>query len=289
MTAASTTIDTSAGTLAASRGSHDAHPPGANYLTTALTTGRRSILQFFRTPQLLMQGTIQGPLFLLMFRYVFGGAIRTGGALTYVNWMVPGFLTTVILWTGMGGAAGVAEDSSSGVYDRLRSLPIPRSAVMMGRSFADVTLVAWGVLVTGAVGFAVGFRVEGSIGGFLLGLVLILVSGYAFSWVFITMGLVSGNAQAAQGLSMLVIPFSFVSSANVPVQSMPGWMQPFAANQPVSVVINAVRCLMQGGPEVVGGGIGHSTAYWVVLSLIWSAAILVVFSFLATRRFSRTI
>ena len=115
------------------------------------------------------------------------------------------------------------------------------------------------------------------------------MSGYAFSWVFITMGLVSGNAQAAQGLSMLVIPFSFVSSANVPVQSMPGWMQPFAANQPVSVVINAVRCLMQGGPEVVGGGIGHSTAYWVVLSLIWSAAILVVFSFLATRRFSRTI
>jgi len=264
------------------------HAAGAGYLTTVLTTGRRSILQFFRTPQLLMMGTIQGPLFLLMFRYVFGGAISTNGQLKYVDWLIPGFLTTVILWTGMGGSAGVAEDSSTGVYDRLRSLPIPRSAVMVGRSLADVTLVGWGVLVTGAVGFAVGFRAHGNIGEVFLAFLLILVAGYAFSWIFITMGLVAGNAQAAQGLSMLIVPFSFVSSANVPVSSMPGWMQPFAANQPISVIINAVRCLMQGGPGVVGGGIGHSTAYWVGMSLVWCAAILVVFGALATRRFSRT-
>lgn len=260
---------------------------GAGFVTTALTTGRRSILQFFRTPQLLMMGTIQGPLFLLMFRYVFGGAIKTGGPISYVDWMVPGFLTTVILWTGMGGAAGVAEDSSSGVYDRLRSLPIPRHAVMVGRSLADATLVAWGILVTGAVGFAVGFRAHGEIQNVVLAFLLILVAGYAFAWIFITMGLVAGNAQAAQGLSMLVVPFSFVSSANVPVASMPGWMQPFAANQPVSVTINAVRCLMQGGPEKIG--IGHTTGYWVVLTLVWCAGIFVVFSTLATRRFSRTI
>ena len=100
---------------------------------------------------------------------------------------------------------------------------------------------------------------------------LILIAGYAFTWVFITLGLVSGNAQAAQGMSMLVIPFSFISSANVPIESMPGWMQPFAANQPISVIINAVRSLMQGGTDVVG--IGHTTAYWVVLSLIWCAGI----------------
>lgn len=260
---------------------------GAGFVTTALTTGKRSILQFFRTPQLVMMGTIQGPLFLLMFRYVFGGAISTRGPISYVDWLIPGFLTTVILWTGMGGAAGVAEDSSSGVYDRLRSLPIPRHAVMVGRSLADVTLVAWGVLVTGAVGFAVGFRAHGQIQYVLLAFVLILIAGYAFAWVFITMGLVSGNAQAAQGLSMLVVPFSFVSSANVPVASMPGWMQPFAANQPVSVIINAVRCLMQGGPETIG--IGHTTTYWVGLSLVWCAGIFMVFSTLATRRFARTI
>lgn len=259
---------------------------GAGLGTTALATARRTVLQFFRTPQLLLMGTVQGALFLFMFRYVFGGAISTGGELSYVDFLVPGFLVTVILWTGMGAAAGVAEDSATGVYDRMRSLPIPRAAVMVGRSLADITLVGWGMLVTGALGFVLGFRAHGGIGPTILAFVLMLVAGYAFTWVFITIGLVSGNAQAAQGMSMLVIPFSFISSANVPIQSMPGWMQPFAANQPITVIINAVRSLMQGGTEVVG--IGHTTAYWVVLSLVWTAAILVVFGALATARFART-
>jgi ABC-type multidrug transport system permease subunit len=113
-----------------------------------------------------------------------------------------------------------------------------------------------------------------------------VVFGFACTWVFVFLGLVSGGAQAAQGLSMLIIPFSFVSSANVPIESMPGWMQPFAANQPVTVAINAVRSLMQGGTDAVG--IGHTTAYWVVLTLVWSAAIVLVFGTLAVRRFSRT-
>ena len=259
---------------------------GAGFVTTSTETAKRTIRQFFRTPQLLMMGTIQGAMFLFMFRYVFGGAIATGGDLNYVDFLVPGFLVTTILWTGMGAAAGVAEDATSGVYDRLRSLPIPRSAVMVGRSLADITLVAWGMFVTSILGFAIGFRAHGSLGSVALGFVLMIVAGYAFTWVFITVGLVSGNAQAAQGMSMLVIPFSFISSANVPISSMPGWMQPFAANQPVSVIINAVRSLMQGGTEAVG--IGHTTTYWVVLSLIWSAGILLVFGALATARFSRT-
>lgn len=259
---------------------------GAGFVTAALATGRRTVLQFFRTPQLLMMGTIQGALFLFMFRYVFGGAISTRGELSYVDWLVPGFLVTVILWTGMGAASGVAEDSSSGVYDRLRSLPIPRAAVMMGRSLADGALVAWGILTTAVIGFIIGFRAHGSIGSIVLAFLLMVVAGYAFSWIFITLGLVSGNAQAAQGMSMLVIPFSFISNANVPVASMPGWMQPFAANQPVSVIINAVRSLMQGGTDVVG--IGHSTGYWVALSLVWCAGILLVFGAIATSRFART-
>jgi len=258
---------------------------GAGFVTTTLATARRTILQFFRTPQLLMMGTVQGALFLFMFRYVFGGAIRTGGALTYVDFLVPGFLVTVILWTGMGAAAGVAEDSATGVYDRLRSLPIPRTAVMVGRSVADFTLVAWGMLVTGTLGFILGFRAHGNISSVILGFALMLVAGYAFTWIFIMIGLISGNAQAAQGMSMLVIPFSFISSANVPIKSMPGWMQPFAANQPVTVIINAVRSLMQGGTQVVG--IGHTTGYWVVLSLIWCAAIMAVFGALAVARFGK--
>lgn len=259
---------------------------GAGFVTTTMGTARRSVLQFFRTPQLLVMGTIQGALFLFMFRYVFGGAISTGGDLNYVDFLVPGFLVTTILWTGMGAAAGVAEDSATGVYDRLRSLPIPRTGVMVGRSLADFALVAWGMLITGVLGFVLGFRAHGNIGEIVLGFALMLFAGYAFTWVFITIGLCSGNAQAAQGLSMLVIPFSFISSANVPIESMPGWMQPFAANQPVTVIINAVRSLMQGGTDVVG--IGHSTGYWIVLSLVWSIAIMVVFAAISVARFSRT-
>ncbi len=282
-----TTTAPAAGTLterATSRLGQDV--AGAGFVTTALTTAKRTILQFFRTPQLLMMGTIQGGLFLLMFRYVFGGAISTRGDLAYVDFMVPGFLVTVILWTGMGAAAGVAEDGASGVYDRLRSLPVPRAAVVFGRSIADAVLVAWGFLVTGIIGFLVGFRTAGSIASVILAFALMLAAGYAFTWVFITIGLVSGNAQAAQGLSMLVIPFSFVSSANVPIASMPGWMQPFAANQPVSVIINAVRSLMQGGTERVG--IGHTTTYWVVVSLAWCVGIAVVFGALAVSRFNKS-
>jgi ABC transporter DrrB family efflux protein len=259
---------------------------GASFVPAALATSRRTVLQFFRTPQLLFMGTIQGALFLFMFRYVFGGAIDTRGGLSYVDWLVPGFLVTVILWTGMSAASGVAEDSATGVYDRLRSLPIPRSSVMVGRSLADGALVGWGILVTAVFGLLVGFRAHGGVGSIVVACLLMLVAGYAFSWVFITVGLIAGNAQAAQGMSMLVVPFSFISSANVPVSSMPGWMQPFAANQPISVIINAVRSLMQGGTDVVG--IGHSTGYWVALSLVWCAGILAVFGVLATARFSKS-
>ena len=265
-------------------------PPSASngdgFMTTATGTARRTILQFFRTPQLLMMGTIQGALFLFMFRYVFGGAISTGGAISYVDFLVPGFLVTTVLWTGMSAAAGVAEDSTTGLYDRLRSLPIPRSAVMLGRSLADTALVGWGLLVTATLGFAIGFRTHGSIAAVALAIVLLVVYGFAVTWVFIYIGLASKNAQAAQGMSMLVIPFSFISSANVPISSMPGWMQPFAANQPITVMINAARSLMAGGTDVVG--IDHSTAYWVGLSLIWSAVIVAVFGTLAVLRFART-
>ena len=279
-----TAVPTPAGAKAGAR-TRTAPAQGAGFVAASRATSRRTVLQFFRTPSMLLMGTVQGALFLFMFRYVFGGAISTRGALSYVDWLVPGFLVTVILWSGMAASAGVAEDSSSGVYDRLRSLPIPRSSVMVGRSLADGALVCWGILVTSVIGLLVGFRAHGSIGGIVAGFLLMFVAGYAFTWIFITIGLVAGNAQAAQGMSMLVIPFSFISNANVPVSSMPGWMQAFAGNQPVSVIINAVRSLMQGGPHVIG--IGHTTGYWVLLSLLWCAGILLVFGALATARFSK--
>ena len=131
--------------------------PGAGLVTATVTVAGRTIRQFVRTPQLLVVSTVQGAMFLLIFRYVFGGAIQAGG-LDYVDFLVPGFLVSGILFTGASAAAGVAEDTETGVHDRLRSLPIPRVAIVAGRSLADAALLVWGTGVTAVLGYAVGFR-----------------------------------------------------------------------------------------------------------------------------------
>jgi ABC-2 type transport system permease protein len=245
---------------------------------------KRTVRKFFRTPQLIVLGTVQSALFLLIFRYVFGGAINVDG-LPYVDFLVPGFVTTAVLFSGMGAAAGVAEDLEQGFFDRLRSLPIPRASVMAGRCLADTALVTWGLAVATALGFVVGFRMHGSVAAGLAAFGLCVLLGFAFEWVFITIGLVGGSAQAAQGISLLVSPLTFVSSAYVPVSSMPSWLQAFADHQPITPMVNAVRCLT-GGPQVEAL-LHHSTAYYVGLSLIWTAAIVIVFGLVAVVRFSR--
>jgi ABC-2 type transport system permease protein len=260
---------------------------GAGFLTATGQTARRTILQFLRTPLLLLMPAILGALFLFIFRYIFGGAIATGTDVDYVDFLVPGFLVQTILWTAMNVPAGVAEDSSSGVYDRLRSLPIPRSAVMAGRSLADTALNSWAIVVTTLLGVAVGFRTHADPVSIVVAFALMLVAIYAFTWVFISLGLLAGNAQAAQGMAtLIVVPFTFASNAFVPIDSMPGWLQSYASNQPITVIINAVRSLMLGGTDAAG--VGHSTTYWVVLSLLWCAGIVAVFSGVAVARFART-
>jgi ABC-2 type transport system permease protein len=260
---------------------------GAGFLTATGQTARRTTLQFLRTPQLLLMPPILGALFLVIFRYIFGGAITTGTGVDYVDFLVSGFLVQTVLWTAMNIPAGVAEDASSGVYDRLRSLPIPRAAVMAGRSLADSALNVWAIAVTAVLGVAVGFRTHADAGSVVVAFLLILVAIYAFTWVFISLGLLAGNAQAAQAMAtLIVVPPTFVSNAFVPIYSMPGWLQDFAANQPVSVIINAVRSLMLGGTDAAG--VGHTTTYWVVLSLVWCAGIAAVFSAVSVARFART-
>jgi ABC transporter DrrB family efflux protein len=173
------------------------------------------------------------------------------------------------------------------VHDRLRSLPIPRAAVVAGRSIADAGLNTWTIAVTTALSFAIGFRTDAGIGAIALAFAVLLAANYAFTWLFITLGLSLGNAQAAQGMStLLVVPLIFLSSAYVPVHTMPGWLQPIAENQPLTVIVNAVRSLMLGGTQAAG--VGHTSAYWVALSLAWCAGIFVVFASLAVARFSRT-
>jgi ABC-2 type transport system permease protein len=282
-----TTTTTTVGSTADTQRPSQIPKTGAAFGTATMQSARRTFLQYLRTPQLLVLPTIIGAMFLFIFRYVFGGAIDAGNGVDYVDFLVPGFLLTTILWTGMNAPAGVAEDAASGVHDRFRSLPIPRAAVVAGRSLADGALVSWTLLVNAALGFAVGFRTHGDITAVIGAFALMLVVTYVFSWVFLTLGLVGGNAQAAQGMAtLLVVPFTFLSGAYVPVDSMPGWLQSFAEHQPITVMINAVRSLMLGSTEAAG--VGHTTGYWVVLSMVWCAGILAVFSSLAVARFSRT-
>jgi len=258
---------------------------GASLWVSALVVAGRMVRKFARTPQLIVFTTVQSALFLLMFRFGFGGAIGTGGSLSYVNFLVPGFIASSILWSGMGAATGVAEDVEHGFVDRLRSLPIPRAAVLIGRSLADSALLVWALAVAAVLGFAVGFRVSGSTGDALAAFGLCLVFGFAFEWVFIVIGLVSGTARAAQSMGLLVTPLVFLSSAYVPVKSMPAGIRQFSEIQPLTPMVDAVRGLTTGarGQALLD----HGTSYYVGLSLAWAAAIFVVFGLLAVLRFGR--
>jgi ABC-2 type transport system permease protein len=269
-------------------GDADTHPamaPGAGMRATATAVAARTLRKYMRSPQLLVTSIVSGAIFIVLFRYIFGGAIDFG-SVPYVDFLIPGMVLTSVLITGTGTAVGVAEDRDQGFFDRLRSLPAPRIALLAGRALGDIVIVAWGTAVTAAMGFLVGFRLHGSAGEALLAFALCVICGFAFLWLFICMGLVSANAQAAQGTSMVIYPLIFVSSAYVPVDTLPGWMQPIAEHQPVTVMSNAVRALTLGDPAMAG--LGHTTTYWVTLSLIWSAGILAIFAPLAVARYRRS-
>jgi ABC-2 type transport system permease protein len=257
----------------------------ATLATSTLVIARRSLLKFFRTPQLVVLGTIQGGIFLLIYRYVFGGAIHAGNV-AYVDYLVPGFIATMVLFVGFGAATGVAEDMAQGFVDRLRSLPIPRTSLLAGRVVADTAFLVWGLAITTAIGFAVGFRFHGSAGAALAAFGLCVVYGFAFEWMFVALGALAGNAQAAQGISFLIFPVTFVSSAYVPVASMPSWLQAFADHQPVTVMVDAVRSLALG-PDAATL-LGHAASWYVVRSLLWAVGIVVVFAPLAVSRFRRS-
>jgi ABC-2 type transport system permease protein len=258
---------------------------GATYVVASGQVAARTLKKFVRSPALLVAGTAQGLLFLLIFRYVFGGAVAHTGSLDYVDFLVPGFVVTGVLFQGMSASSGVADDLEGGLFDRLRSLPIRLLSIVTGRVGADSALVTWGVVVMTAAGFAVGFRLGGSVGDALAAFGLTILYGFAFVWLFIFLGLAAGSPQAAQGLSFLVFPLSFVSSAYVPVSTMPGWMQGFANNQPMTQMINTVRALT-GGPAAQLL-LGHSVSYYLVPSLLWSAGLVAVFAPLAVWKLKR--
>jgi len=257
-------------------------PAGA--VTTALAVAGRTVRQFVRTPSLIVVGALTSTMFLLIFRYVFGGAIGTGDV-AYVDFLIPGLAAAGAMFSGTGGAVGVAGDIEGGLFDRLRSLPIPRSAVLAGRSLADTVLVGWGLLVTVVVGVATGYRFHGSFVDAMAAIALCLLFGFAFSWPFILMGLTAGSVQAANGMAMLAFPFVFVSSAYVPVESMPDWLRPIAEHQPITPMVGSIRALSLG-PDATEA-LGHGAGWFTLRALVWCAVIVAVFVPLATRRFGR--
>ena len=257
----------------------------AGGLTTAAGVARRTVLHNVRNPQVFVLGMVQGAMFLLIFRYVFGGAITTNGV-RYVDFLVPGFVGTGVLFSGMTSSIGAAEDLKEGLFDRLRSLPVPRIAIVSGRVVADTILAGIGLTVTTTVGFAMGFRTSAPLGGLLLAIAVCLFAAFAFTWMFVLLGIMAGNPQAAQGMGLLVFPFTFVSSAFVPVQSMPGWMQAFANNQPLTQIVNATRAFTLGD-ETARRVLGHPAGYFAARSILWCALFIVVFAPLAARRYQR--
>jgi daunorubicin resistance protein C len=243
------------------------------------------VKKFVRTPQLIVAGTAQGALFLLIFRYVFGGAVGHTGSLRYVDFLVPGFVATSVLFSGMGASAGVADDLSLGLMDRLRSLPISRFSIIDANVWANTALTTLGLITTTAIGFAIGFRLHNGVGAALAAFGMCVVFAFAFCWLFVALGLFAGSPQAAQGVSFLVFPLTFVSSAYVPVSTMPDWMQAFANHQPITDMVNTVRILTEG--QAAATVLGHSLSYYLPASLAWSGLIVALAAPLAVIRLRR--
>jgi ABC-2 type transport system permease protein/oleandomycin transport system permease protein len=240
--------------------------------------GWRNLLAYVRVPQLLIFSTVQPVVFVLLFRYVFGGAIKGVPGVDYVDYLMPGIFVQTTVFGALGTAVGLAADVNTGLIERFRSLPMARSAVLSGRTLADMVRNIFVVLLMLVVGFLVGFRVHTNFVAAIAALVLVVLFGYGLSWIFASVGLMVHDPETAQAAAFPVMaPLVFASTAFVPLKTMPGWLQAFAANQPVSATVDAARALLIGG----------DTAEPVLKALAWIAGILVVFAPLAVRRYRK--
>jgi ABC transporter DrrB family efflux protein len=256
-------------------------PVAVRAVRDALAVTGRNLIAYRRVPQLLVFSTIQPVIFVLMFRYVFGGAIDTG-EIPYVDYLMPGIFVQTVVFGAIATAIGLASDMKSGLMERFRSLPMARSAVLAGRTLADLTRNVFVVILMVVVGLAVGFQVHTDLLGLIAGVLVLLLFGYAMSWIFATVGLAVGDPETAQAAAFPVLaPLVFASSLFVPVESMPGWLQPWAENQPVSVTADAVRYL------VIGEAGGSASDVWQALA--WCVGILLVFAPIAVRRDRRAV
>jgi len=242
-----------------------------------LTMIRRNLLRYRRLPQLIVFGFIQPLMFVLLFNYVFGGAIDTGAG-KYIMYLLPGVLVHTVLFGSMQTGVGLADDLNKGMIDRFRSLPMSRAAVLAGRTITESLRNILVIFLMTATGYLLGFRIEHGFDNFLLATLLIVVFGFAFSWISATIGLLVREVETAQTAGFIwVFPLAFVSSIFVPIETMKPAIRAFAEHNPITYVVDTVRALVLGNP------IGNEVVY----ALFWIVGILIVFIPLATSRYRK--
>ena len=268
-----------------------AHVSPAHALKDTAVIARRNLLRIVRMPQLLAFATVQPVMFLILFNYVFGGAVgrampaAAGGE--YLNWLVPGVLLQMVAFGALQTAMGLIEDLNNGVIDRFRSLPMARSAVLAGRTVADLVRNLFVLALVLAIGYLLGFRPQTSFVPLVGGVLVAMMFAFSLSWVMACIGLAVKNAEAAQPAAMIpTFPLVFASSIFVPTETLPGWLRVFADHQPVTRTANAVRSLILGegalAPE-------RTVAGEVTAAVLWALAILVVAAPLAVRLYRRAV
>ena len=250
-------------------------------MTEALADGfvilRRNLLRFRRQPEMLVGYTVQPIMFVLLFVYVFGGSIDIPG-MSYEDFLIPGIVVQNITFGGALTAVGLVDDLHKGLVDRFRSLPMARSAVIFGRTLADVVVNAFAMVVVVIVGLIVGFRFSTDVPHALYGVVLLLLFGFAFSWIFALIGLYSTTAENAQQFGFIIIfPLTFISSAFVPVQNLPPVLEAFAKVNPFTITVDAMRSLWVGTPA--GDSVWEAT--------LWSLGLVALFAPLAVLKYRR--
>ena len=248
-------------------------------VSDTLTITRRNLLVWIRVPAYIAFTVIQPVIFVLMFRYVFGGAINVPGVPGgYVNFLIPGIIAQTAAFATFGTAIALAAELQKGVIDRLRSMPMARSAVLAGRLTADTIRMTVTILIVLGVGYAVGFRFQNGFWPAMGMIVLAIVFGVAICCIAAFTGLAIGDEESVQAFGLIwLFPLVFLSSAFVPIDTMPGWLQAFANNQPVTYVVDTMRALALGGPVW--------DSFWK--SAVWLIGIFVVFAPLAVRAYKR--
>jgi ABC-2 type transport system permease protein len=247
-------------------------------VSDTLVLARRNLMRIPRQPDLLIAYTIQPVMFVLLFVYVFGGAIDSG-PFDYVDFLMPGIIVQSIAFGGFVTALGLSEDVQKGLIDRFRSLPMSRGAVLTGRTFSDVVLNCLSLFVLFAVGFAAGFNFIGATAGeIVLGIVLLLLMGYAFSWIFALVGLFSSTPETANSIGFtLIFPLTFASSVFVPAATMPDGLRQFAEANPFTTFSDAIRSLWIDTPA--------NSDVW--MSFVWCFVLIAVFAPLAVARYRK--